>query len=50
MGSAPSKICLLWFDFGSTIALDLEQKLKTFLRSSQKQIMRSFLGIYSAFV
>jgi len=38
-------------DFGSTIALDLQQKLKTFLRSSQKQItMRSFLGIYSSFV
>jgi len=34
-----------------TPALDLQQKLNTFLRSSQKQLaMRSFLGIYSAFV
>jgi len=38
-------------DFGSTIALDLQQKLKTFLRSSQKQITkRSFLGIHSTSV
>ena len=37
-------------DIGSTIALDLQHKLKTFLRSFQKQkAMRSFLGIYYAF-
>jgi len=38
-------------DFGSTIDLDLQQKLKPFLHSSQEQIaMASFLGIYSSFV
>jgi len=37
-------------DFGSTIALDLQQKLKPFLHSSQQMAMRSFLAIYSSFV
>jgi len=38
-------------DFASTIALDLQQKLKPLLHSSQKQMaMRSFLGIYSFFL
>jgi len=36
-------------DFGSTIALDLQQKLKPILHSFQEQIaMQSFLGIYSS--
>jgi len=35
----------------ATIALDLKQKLKLFLHSSQEQMaMRSFLEIYSSFV
>jgi len=35
-------------DFGSTIALNLQQKVKPLLHSSQQQMaMRSFLGIYS---
>jgi len=47
----PQKYIFCGSEFGSTIASDLQQKLKTSLRSSQKQItMRSFLGIYSAFV
>jgi len=34
-------------DFGSTIALDLQQKLKPFLHSSQDQMaIRFFLGIF----
>jgi len=38
-------------DFGSTIAVDLQQKLKPFLHSSKKQMaLQSFLGIYSFFV
>jgi len=47
----PQKYIFCGADFGSTIALDLQQKLKPFLHPSQKQIaMRSFLGIYSSFV
>ena len=47
----PQKPIFYGSDFGSTIALDLQQKLKTCLRSTQKQIaMRSRLGIYRAFV
>jgi len=38
-------------DFGSTIALDLQQKLKRFLHSSQdRTVMRFFLGIYNSFI
>jgi len=38
-------------DFGSTIALDFQQKLQPLLRSSQQQMaMQSFLGIYSFFL
>ena len=38
-------------DFGSTIALDLQQKFEPFLHSSKKEMaMQSFLGIYSSFV
>jgi len=37
-------------DFGSTIALDLQQKLKPFLHSKEQMALRSFLGIYSSFV
>jgi len=37
-------------DFGSTIAVDLQQKLKTFLHSYEQIAIRSFLGIYSFFV
>jgi len=38
-------------DFGSTIALDLQQKLKPFLHSSQdRTAMRFFLGIYNSFM
>jgi len=38
-------------DFGSTITLNLQQKLKPFLHSYQEQMaMRCFLGIYSSFV
>jgi len=38
-------------DFGSTTALDLQEKLKPFLYSSQDQIaMRLFLGIHSSFM
>jgi len=38
-------------DFGSAIALDLQQKLKRSLHSSQEQMpMRFFLGICSSFV
>jgi len=37
-------------DCGSTIALDLQQKLNRFLHSSQQQIaIRFLLGIYSFF-
>jgi len=51
MGSTHSKSIFCGSDFGSTIALDFELKLKTFLRSSHNQLtMRSILGIYSAFV
>jgi len=37
-------------DFGSTIGLDLQQKLKPFLHSLEQMAMRSFLGIYGSFV
>jgi len=38
-------------DFGSKIALDLEQKLKLLLHSSNDQMaLRCFLGIYSSFM
>jgi len=38
-------------DFGSKIALDLQQKLKHFLHSSKEQMaLQSFLGIYSSFI
>jgi len=51
MCGAPSKIYLFGADFGSTVALDLQQNLKPFLHSSQDQIaMRSFLEIYSSLV
>jgi len=38
-------------DFGPTIVLDLQQKLKPFLHYSQEQmVIRSLLGICSSFV
>jgi len=52
MCSALSIIYLLqWRLCGSMIALDLQQKLKPFLHSSQDQMtMRFFLGIYNSFM
>jgi len=51
MCTSPSKIYLLRCQLDSTIALDLQQKLKRFLNSSSEQMaMRSFIGIYSSFV
>jgi len=48
--SALSKYIFCCADFGSTIALDLEKKLKPFLHSSKGQMaLGYFLGIYSAF-
>ena len=47
----PQKSIFCCADFGSAIALDLQQKLKPFLHSSKKQLLlQSFLGIYSFFV
>ena len=47
----PQKSIFCCADFGSTIALDLQQKLKPFLHSSEKQMaLQSFLGIYSSVV
>jgi len=47
----PQKSIFCGADFGSTITLDLQHKLKAFLHSSQeKMAMRSVLGIYSSFV
>jgi len=41
--------CRLWFY--DCLSLDLQQKLKPFLHSSQEQMaLRSFLGIHSSFV
>jgi len=51
MGSTPSKSIFCGAEFGLTIALDLQQKLKHFLHSSKEQMaLGSFLGIYSSFV
>jgi len=47
----PQKYILFCADFASTIALDLQQKLKSFLHSSKKQTaLQSFIGIYSSIV
>jgi len=47
----PQKSIFCGADFGSTTALDLQQKLKPFLHSSLEQMaIRSFLGIYGSFV
>jgi len=47
----PQKSIFCWADFGSTFVLNVQQKLKPFLHSSQEQTaLRSFLGIYSSFV
>jgi len=48
----PQKFIFCGADFGSTTALDLQQKLKAFLHSSLEQmtIMQSFIGIYGSFV
>jgi len=47
----PPKYTFCCADFGSAIALDLQQKLKPFLHSSEEQIaLRPFLRIYSSFV
>jgi len=43
----PQKSIFCDSDFGSTIALDLQQ---TFVRSQKQITTRSFLGICSAFV
>ena len=49
--SAHSKSIFCGADFVSTIALDLQHKLKPFLHSSIEQMtLGSFLGIYSSFV
>jgi len=49
--SALSKSIFCGVDFRSTIALDLQQKLKPFPHSSKEQMaLGSFLGIYSSFV
>jgi len=51
MCSAPQNAIFGCADFGSTIALDLQQKFNFFLHSSKKQMaLHSFLGIYSSFV
>jgi len=51
VSSAPSKSIFCGADFGSTIDLDLQQKLKPFLHSSKEQMaLRYFLGIYNSFV
>jgi len=47
----PQKSIFCCADFGSTIALDLQQKLKPFLHYSKKQMaLQSYLGIYSSIV
>jgi len=47
----PQKSIFCCADFGSTFALDVQQKLKPFLHSSKEQTaLLSFLGIYSSFV
>ena len=44
----PQKSIFRCADFGSAMALDLQQKLKAFLHSSKKQMaLQSFLGIHS---
>ena len=46
----PQRSIFCGADFGSTTALDLQQKLKPFLHSSLEQlVMLSFLGIYGSF-
>jgi len=51
MCSALQKSVSCGADFRSTIALDLQQKLKPFLHYSQeKMAVRPLLGIYSSFV
>jgi len=45
--SAPSKYIFCGADFGSTIALDLQQKLKPFLHSSKEQMA---LGFFLEFI
>ena len=46
----PQNFIFCGADFGSTIALNLQQKLERLLHSSQQQMsVRSFLGIYSFF-
>jgi len=50
MCSTSSKVYLCDAEFGSAIALDIQQKLKTFLHSSNEQMaMRSLPGISSSF-
>jgi len=47
----PQNFILCGAYFGSTIALNLQQKLERLLHSSQQQMsMRFFLGIYSFFL
>jgi len=47
----PQKSIFCGADFGFTISLDLRQKFKPFLHSSQKQmVLRSFLENYSSLV
>jgi len=47
----PQNFIFYGADFGSTIAYDLQQKLKHFLHSSQQQMaVRFFIGCYSFFV
>jgi len=47
----PYKSIFCGASFGFTIASDLQQKLKLFLRSSHELMaMRSLVGVYSSFV
>jgi len=47
----PQNFIFCGADFGSTIALNLQQKLERLLHSSQQQkSMRAFLGINSFFL
>jgi len=47
----PQKCIFCCADFGSTFALNVQQKLKPFLHSSQEQsALRPFFGIYSSFM
>jgi len=46
----PQKSIFCGSDFGSTIALDLKQKLKPLLHSKKQMALQSFHGIYGSSV